>query len=68
MYKIAINRPITTLMYVLTLIIFGYKSFQTMPTSLFPKVDFPIVTVKTIYPGAEPDTVESQITDKLEEK
>lgn len=67
MYKLAINRPITTLMYVLTLIFFGYSSFKSMPSALFPNIDFPIVTVQTVYPGAEPSTIESQITDKLEE-
>lgn len=67
MYKLAINRPITTLMYVLTLVIFGWMSFKAMPAALFPNVDFPIVTVKTVYPGAEPTTVESEITDKIEE-
>ncbi|UFH58504.1 efflux RND transporter permease subunit [Sulfurovum mangrovi] len=67
MYKLAINRPITTLMYVLSLIIFGWMSFKAMPAALFPNVDFPIVTVKTVYPGAEPTTMESEITDKIEE-
>ncbi|MEJ2500671.1 MAG: efflux RND transporter permease subunit [Campylobacterales bacterium] len=67
MYKFAINRPITTLMYVLTLVVFGLMSFKHMPAALFPNVDFPIVTVKTVYPGAEPTSVESQITDKIEE-
>jgi len=67
MYKIAINRPITTLMYVLTLVIFGLISFKNMPSALYPNIDFPIVTVKTIYPGAEPTTIESEVTDKIEE-
>ncbi|MBD3801324.1 MAG: efflux RND transporter permease subunit [Campylobacterales bacterium] len=67
MYKFAINRPVTTLMYVLTLVVFGLMSFKAMPAALFPNVDFPIVTVKTVYPGAEPTSVESQITDKIEE-
>jgi len=67
MYKTAINRPITTLMYVVTLVIFGWLSFKHMPSALFPNVDFPIVTIKTIYPGAESSTVESQVTDKIEE-
>lgn len=67
MYKLAINRPITTLMYLITLVIFGYMSFKAMPSALFPNVDFPIVTVKTLYPGAESSTIESQITDKIEE-
>ncbi|QOR61524.1 efflux RND transporter permease subunit [Sulfurovum sp. ST-21] len=67
MYKLAINRPIATLMYVFTLVIFGLLSFKSMPSALFPNVDFPIVTIKTIYPGAEASTVESQVTDKIEE-
>ena len=67
MYKLAINRPIATLMYALILVLFGYFSFKSMPSALFPKVDFPIVTIKTIYPGAEASTVESQITQKVEE-
>ncbi len=67
MYKLAINRPITTLMYVITLVIFGYMSFKSMPAALFPNIDFPMVTVKTVYPGAESSTVESQVTDKIEE-
>ena len=68
MYKLAINRPIATLMYALTLIIFGLYSFKVMPSSLFPKVDFPIVTIKTIYPGADASTIESRVTNKIEEK
>ncbi|WP_434658779.1 efflux RND transporter permease subunit [Sulfurimonas sp. NW9] len=67
MYKLAINRPIATLMYVITLVIFGYMSFKSMPSALYPNVDFPIVTVKTIYPGVEADTIESQVTEKIEE-
>lgn len=67
MYKLAINRPITTLMYVLTLVIFGWMSFKAMPAALYPNVDFPIVTVETVYPGAEPSTIESEVTDKVEE-
>lgn len=67
MYKLSIKRPIATLMYVLTLCIFGYMSFKSMPAALFPNVDFPIVTVKTTYASAEASTIESQITDKIEE-
>ena len=67
MYKFAIARPITTLMIFLSLVFFGYMSFNKMNTVLFPKVDFPIVTVKTLYYGADPETIESKVTDKIEE-
>lgn len=67
MYKFAINRPITTLMGVITLLIFGMISFRSMPVSLFPSVDFPMVTINTAYYGADPKTVESKVTDIIEE-
>ena len=67
MYKFAINRPITTLMIFMSLVIFGLMSFNKMNTVLFPKVDFPIVTVKTLYYGADPETIESKVTEKIEE-
>ncbi|MBE0497137.1 MAG: efflux RND transporter permease subunit [Campylobacterales bacterium] len=67
MYKLAINRPITTLMGVLTFIVFGLMAYNTMPINLFPNVDFPVVTVQTTYNGADPSTVETKVTDKIEE-
>ena len=67
MYKLAINRPITTLMGVLMFIIFGLMSYNSMPVNLFPNIDFPIVTIQTTYNGADPSTVESKVTDKIEE-
>jgi len=50
-----------------TLVIFGRMSFKSMPSALFPNIDFPMVTVQTVYPGAEASTIESQVTDKIEE-
>jgi HAE1 family hydrophobic/amphiphilic exporter-1 len=67
MYRFAINRPITTLMMVLSLIVFGMISFRAMPVALFPNIDIPIVTIQTAYYGADPETVESKVTDKIEE-
>lgn len=67
MYKFAISRPITTLMFALSLIFFGILALNRMPVSLFPDIDFPIVVVKTTYPGASPETMETKVTDKIEE-
>jgi len=67
MYKFAINRPITTLMGVLTFIVFGLMSYKTMPINLYPNVDFPVVTIQTVYNGADASTVETKVTDKIEE-
>lgn len=54
-------------MLVMTFIVFGLLSFRSMPVALFPSIDFPIVTIQTAYPGADPETVESKVTDKIEE-
>jgi HAE1 family hydrophobic/amphiphilic exporter-1 len=67
MYQFAINRPITTLMGVLSFIIFGLMSYRSMAVDLFPNVDFPVVTIQTAYHGADAGTVETKVTDKIEE-
>lgn len=68
MYKFAINRPITTLMFALGVIFFGVLGLKKIPTALFPNIDFPIVLVSTVYPGASALTIESKVTDKIEEQ
>lgn len=67
MYKFAITRPVTTLMFALAVMFFGFLSVVKLPVSLFPNVDFPIVTVITTYQGASAETVETKVTDKIEE-
>ncbi|MDD2782314.1 efflux RND transporter permease subunit, partial [Sulfuricurvum sp.] len=67
MHKIAITRPITTLMFALALIFFGLVERSSMPSALYPNVDFPIVIVTTTYKGANADIVESKVSDKIEE-
>lgn len=66
MYKFAINRPISTLMLMVSFIVFGSLSYKSMPVNLFPDVELPIVTIETTYHGADPETVESKVTDKIE--
>ena len=48
-------------------IVFGLMSYKSMPVNLFPNVDFPVVTIQTTYNGADASTVETKVTDKLEE-
>ncbi|PAF48005.1 acriflavin resistance protein [Helicobacter sp. 12S02634-8] len=67
MYKIAITRPITTLMFALAIVFFGVMALKKIPTALFPDIDFPIIMVSTSYPGASADVIESKVTDKIEE-
>lgn len=67
MYKFAISRPITTLMFALGVIFFGVLALKKMPVSLYPDIDFPIIRIVTTYVGAGPETIETKVTDKIEE-
>ncbi|CAK00128.1 efflux RND transporter permease subunit HefC [Helicobacter acinonychis] len=67
MYKTAINRPITTLMFAFAIIFFGVMGFKKLTVALFPKIDLPTVVVTTTYPGASAEIIESKVTDKIEE-
>ncbi|HKK46289.1 MAG TPA: efflux RND transporter permease subunit [Balneolaceae bacterium] len=64
----AIERPVTTLILMGALLIFGYISFSRMGIDQFPEVSFPIVTVTTSYPGASPDVMDQEVTNNLEEQ
>lgn len=67
MSKFAITRPITTLMFALVLIFFGAQALKRISVSLYPNVDVPVITITTFYPGANANTVEGKVTDKIEE-
>jgi HAE1 family hydrophobic/amphiphilic exporter-1 len=63
----SIKRPIFTAMIMCAVVVFGAVMYKRLSVDLFPKVDFPIVTVTVIYPGADPETMETKVADPLEE-
>src|SRR3989304_1344174 len=63
----SIRQPVFTTMVISALVVFGIVSYRGLGIDLFPKVDFPIVTVTSILPGADPETVETDVTEHLEE-
>ncbi|MBK1993710.1 efflux RND transporter permease subunit, partial [Campylobacter novaezeelandiae] len=65
MYKLAINRPITILMFFLALIIFGLFSAFTMNVNLFPNVNIPLIKISAKANG-DLNYMESKITKELE--
>ncbi len=64
---LSIKRPIFITMVLLTIVLFGLIAFRTIGIDLYPKVDFPVVTVISILPSADPETIESTVTDRIEE-
>ncbi len=67
MIEMFVKRPATTIMFVAFFTVLGIVSWFNIPTELMPKIDFPMVTVKVVYPGATPVEVETQIVKKIED-
>lgn len=66
--RISVKYPVFTIMMMLSLMVLGLASWQRMSVEEFPDVDFPFVVVHTTYPGASPETIESEITKKMEDQ
>ena len=67
MIKTAINRPITTLMIFLSLVVFGIYSLKTMNVNLYPQVNIPIVKITT-YANGDMNYIKTKITQKIEDE
>ncbi len=67
-WNLAIRRPVLTLVVFLSVIVFGLWGYQRMPLRENPDVEFPVVSVNVVLPGAEPEVIETEIIDPLEEE
>jgi multidrug efflux pump len=62
----SIKRPVLAIVINLSLVLFGLIGFHFLGVREFPSIDPPVVSVRTGYPGANADVIESQITEPLE--
>ena len=62
-----IRRPVFAVMLVGGLVVLGAISLPRLGIDLFPRVEFPIVTVTAVLEGAAPETIEREVTQILEE-
>ena len=65
--RVSINNPVFATMMMAALLVLGIFSYQRLRVDQFPDVTFPVVVVQTEYPGASPESVESDISRKIEE-
>jgi hydrophobic/amphiphilic exporter-1 (mainly G- bacteria), HAE1 family len=65
--ELCIRRPVFASMLILTLVVVGIASYRKLGVDRFPAVDLPTVTVRTSLPGASPEEIETQISQKIEE-
>src|SRR5690349_9471658 len=64
---LSIRRPVLATMIILAFVSLGVFSYRRLAVDLWPKVEFPFVTITTTYPGASPEAVEREVTKKIEE-
>jgi HAE1 family hydrophobic/amphiphilic exporter-1 len=62
----SVKRPVFATMVIMALVVLGAVSYPEIGVDLFPKIDFPIVTVSTHLKGASPEVIDVDITDKIE--
>lgn len=65
--RISIGNPVLATMMMVAFVVLGLFSYQRLQVDQFPDITFPIVVVQTEYPGASPESVESDVTRKIEE-
>src|ERR1043166_7682235 len=64
--EICVRRPVFATMLILSITVVGVFSYRSLGVDLFPKIDLPTITVTVVNPGASPQEVETEITDKVE--
>jgi HAE1 family hydrophobic/amphiphilic exporter-1 len=63
-----ITKPVFTAMLVLAVVVFGVNAYPKIGIDQFPNVDLPVVTVTTVLAGADPESMERDVSDVLEEE
>lgn len=64
--KTSVKRPVFATMVIMALVVLGIVSYPLIGVDLFPKIDFPIVTVTTTLKGASPDVMDVDVTERIE--
>ncbi len=66
MEKFSVKKPFTVLVAVIMVLMLGFVSISNMQTNLLPDVNTPYLMVVTVYPGASPERVESEVSDVMQ--
>ena len=64
--EVCVKRPVFATMLILSLTVVGAFSFFSLGVDLFPKIDFPTITITVVNRGASPQEIETEVTDKIE--
>ena len=64
---LSIKQPVLATMLSVSLVVLGIYSYRELSVDLFPDIEVPVLTIQTLYPGAAPQTVEREVTKRIEE-
>lgn len=64
--ELSLNRPVFAMVMSIVIVLFGIIGFSFLGVREYPAIDPPVITVRTNYTGANPDIIESQITEPIE--
>jgi len=63
---LCVRQPVLTWVLMLAIAVVGSFGYRALGVDKFPKIEYPLILVSTILPGAAPDVVETEVTDKIE--
>src|SRR6476620_2865992 len=63
-----IRRPVTTVLVMVGILVFGIVAYRRLPVSDLPTIDFPTISVSASLPGASPETMASAVATPLEKQ
>ncbi|MEG7531401.1 MAG: efflux RND transporter permease subunit [Hungatella sp.] len=64
--KGVLKRPVTTVLVILCLLVFGISSLTSSKVELIPEMNMPMMLISTVYPGASPDDINQLVTQPIE--
>jgi len=64
--ELSIRRPVLATVMSLILVLIGFLSYERLSVREYPKIDPPVVSVRTVYRGASAEIIESQVTNPME--
>jgi HAE1 family hydrophobic/amphiphilic exporter-1 len=64
----SVRRPVAMSALFVGLTLLGLQAFRKMPVEFLPSMNIPVLTIQTVYPGASPDQLETDVAKRIEDK
>lgn len=64
---LSVKRPVTTVMFILIVVLIGFVSLTKIPIDLYPNIEIPVAIIQTSYPNVSPEEIENLVTKPIEE-